>query len=454
MIARDITRRLEGQKQLALDRELLDSTLRSMSDGVLVTDRECNVSLMNAAAERLTGTSAADVRGLPLAEVLPFSLPGPVRNTLISWADGLAHEIVIDGSSTVYYEVVTTSISDWPAEHGWVLALRDVTLEREEQQRREQEGRLAAMGQLAAGLAHDFRNLMTTILTSAELLAESPRLDAADSRIVNVIGGAGAQGASIARRVLDFSRRSSPRKVPVDLKVLMADVVELLHHALPKPISIVTEVPAGDFLVDADATQVQQVLTNLAINGADAMPTGGTLTFLLSKRVPDDRDTPSAEGVRSWITLDVIDTGGGMSPHVAEHAFDPYFTTKGPGRGTGLGLAQAHGIVTDHGGLLAISSELGKGTQVSMHLVASQAPATPIAPESKPTAASASAAVLLVEDDDDLRDVLSMWLEQQGCRVLTARSAEEATEIFDTFGDTLDVVLTDLGMPVQDGLAL
>ena len=232
------------------------------------------------------------------------------------------------------------------------------------------------MGQLAAGIAHDFNNLLTGIIGYAELLQCKPDMphEPALSRIVEQ----GRRAADLTRQILDFSRKSRRDPHPLDLAVCLEELVTFVAHTLPDNIRITMNVEPGDYTVDADRTQLQQIVTNLALNARDAMPEGGLLTIGLARRAFAPNDSRPSPGMTAseWVLLTVADTGSGIPPETLPHVFEPFFTTKEVGQGSGLGLAQVYGIVKQHQGEIVVDSQAGQGTTFSIYLPVSASHAT------------------------------------------------------------------------------
>jgi len=338
--------------------------------------------------------------------------------------------------------MVARPVESTPESQGWVMVLRDVTQERQlEQQTRRQE-RLAAVGQLAAGIAHDFRNIMAVITLYTQMLMLMPELSAEVVRRLRTVEHQARRAGDLIQQILDFSRRSVFERTPVDLLPLLREHVELLGRTLPESveISLVSQVSSDDcgaqneYMVFADPTRIQQVIMNLALNARDAMPSGGELRIELGRlRIVKAKDAPlpgMEEGPESWVSIKVVDSGEGVSPEALPHIFEPFFTTKAAGGGTGLGLAQVYGIVKQHEGNIDVTSELGRGTAFTIYL-----PALSVSgPCSGAEAAAAlvrgkGETLLVVEDNPVTRAALVESLEQLNYRVLEAENGRIALEL-------------------------
>jgi PAS domain S-box-containing protein len=333
--------------------------------------------------------------------------------------------------------------------------LRDTTervLVEQERQRLEhqlrQNERLDSLGHLAGGVAHDFNNLLAVITGYCGMVADS--LDADDPCLADVEGirKAAERGASLTRQLLIFSRLEPSRLETVDLNAVVSETRDLLSRTLGEDIQFVTHLPADLRSVNVDRSKMEQVLLNLVMNARAAMPSGGQIT--ISTENVDDCPEVGGDAVQ----LSVTDVGTGMEPEVARRAFEPFFTTRPKGQGTGLGLATAYGAVTDAGGLIELDSELGRGTTARVCLPASShQPVAPVAASTEPVV-GAGESVLLVEDEDAVREVVLRILTRSGYRVREVGSPLEALRIFGNDTDHFDVLLTDIVMPGMSGTQL
>ncbi|MBU1751477.1 MAG: response regulator, partial [Chloroflexi bacterium] len=315
----------------------------------------------------------------------------------------------------------------------------------------------AAVGQLAAGIAHDFNNILTGIIGLAQLMQLRQELSPATRADLDRIVREGYRAAHLIRQILDFSRTSSRAPQLLDLVPLLKEMVKFLARTIPEHIRLDLEIDPGEHQVYADLTQIQQVVTNLAVNARDAMPQGGDLVVRLSRLVLPPGDHPPCADLApgEWVVLSIRDTGTGIPPEIMARIFEPFFTTKEVGQGSGLGLAQVYGIVKQHNGYIDVVSQVGEGTIFFIYLPAAPTGAViaPAAPQ-EPVPPGQGELILLVEDDATVREVVQAGLQQLGYRVLTAANGQEARQVYEQRQDEIALVLTDLLMPIMDGLAL
>ena len=309
-----------------------------------------------------------------------------------------------------------------------------------------QSQRLEAVGQLAAGVAHDFSNLLTIVQGQAIFLQERLQ-EPADREAVGDILDAAARGADLTRQLLTFSGRQILRAQPLDLNALIGGISGLLRRLLGPAISLELQLSADPATVQADRSMLEQVLVNLAMNARDAMAHGGTLT-VATATVGLDRDTLSGldEYPGRFVTLTVADTGSGIPPDVVSHVFEPFFTTKDVGKGSGLGLATVHSVVQQHRGWIRMTSALAAGTRFDIYLPASAA-ALAAAVSAPAATAGGSETILVVEDEPGVRRIAIEALLRKGYRVLSAGSGVEALRVWEANAKKIDLLFTDLVMP-------
>jgi signal transduction histidine kinase/CheY-like chemotaxis protein len=317
-----------------------------------------------------------------------------------------------------------------------------------------QAQKMDAVGQLAGGIAHDFNNLLMVILGYSTFVAEElgERDPLADS--VREISGAAERAAALTRQLLAFSRKEVVRPQTIDLNQAVPDLLNLLRRMLRESIEFELELAPGVWSTNIDRSQLEQVIVNLAVNAGDAMPGGGTLRVTTENRTLAEEDARLRTGLApgNYVVLSVSDTGEGMVPEIAARAFEPFYTTKPRGSGTGLGLATVYGIVTQAGGDIDLCSEPGRGTTATVYLPAAaeaieQTPATCRPGPSAPCAGT----VLVVEDEDTVRTLVQRILERNGYRVLAAGSGMEALQTAALHDGEIEVVLTDVVMPGMSG---
>jgi signal transduction histidine kinase/ActR/RegA family two-component response regulator len=317
-----------------------------------------------------------------------------------------------------------------------------------------QSQKLESLGTLSGGIAHDFNNLLTSMMGFSQLAMltidpESKTYENLD-RVVKL----GGQAAGLTRQLLTFSRQTATEKHPISMVPLAKETIKILERTLPETVQIYSQIHRDVSAIEADATQIQQVLMNLSVNARDAMADGGTLTIKL-QNVTLDEDPTHMHAKRSpgdYVCLSVLDTGSGISPDIQTRMFEPFFTTKEVGKGTGLGLSIVHGIVESHGGHIALDSSPETGTEFRLYFPAIQDAVLNI--QEAPPATSGTETLLVVEDDDNVREIAEKMLTQEGYTVLTAATGTEGLACYKKNSDQIDLVITDAIMPELGGLEL
>jgi signal transduction histidine kinase/ActR/RegA family two-component response regulator len=316
----------------------------------------------------------------------------------------------------------------------------------------QQAQKMELIGQMTGGVAHDFNNLLTAVLGNLELASHRN----ADAKIRRYLAGAthaAQRGAKLTSQLLAFSRRQRLETEPTDLNALVSGMSDLLFRTIGSTIRIETVLHKGLWPALIDASQIELVILNLAINARDAMPGGGRLTITTSNINIQDAKRPRELAAAEYVVVSVSDTGTGMTEEVLKKVFEPFFTTKAIGSGTGLGLSQVYGIAKQTGGGVRIDTELGSGTTVTVYLPRAQGrplqhPAGREATRSLPTR---NATILVADDDHDVRDLTAACLESLGYSVLLADSGRSAIETVNS-NTLIDLLMIDIAMPEMNGV--
>ncbi|MGC8907897.1 MAG: PAS domain-containing hybrid sensor histidine kinase/response regulator [Desulfomonilaceae bacterium] len=333
------------------------------------------------------------------------------------------------------------------------VAIRDISERKNLERQLLHAQKMEAVGTLAGGIAHDFNNLLQAVIGFAEILMSRQQPGSRDLEDLRKIHTAGKRGADLVRNLLTFSRQVEPKKRPVDLNREVLEVHKLLSHSIPKTIQIVIRSRGHVNEIMADPSQVTQVLMNLAVNARDAMPDGGTLTIQTENVFLDDAFVNSHPEIDAgpYVLLTVSDTGHGMDKQTLERIFDPFFSTKEVGKGTGLGLATVYGIVKQHGGHIECDSEPGKGTVFRIYFPALESEEEVESAREETLPPGGTETVLLADDEDMLRELGRDVLTAFGYKVLEASHGKEALAIYRERAADISLVMLDLNMPEMDG---
>jgi signal transduction histidine kinase len=446
--------RLDLLKQTQEQASQVQMIIDTVPEGVLLLDVNYRIILANPAARKYMPGLLGELEfDQPLS-----SLAGqPIANLLEVSAEQSWHELQATGDHNQIFELAAQPLEVAAEISGWVLVLRDVTEERANLARIQMQERLATVGQLAAGIAHDFNNIMAAIVVYIDLLAIDPGLNPDNREHIKIIQQQIQRATSLIRQILDFSRRSIMEPSPIDLLPFVKELDKLLGRILPENILLRLSYSPGTYMIQADPTSLQQVFMNLALNARDALPAGGVLQFAVTRLCISENERPPLPELTpgNWIQLSISDNGIGIPENTLPHIFDPFYTTKPVGKGTGLGLAQVYGIVKQHGGSIDVQSALGGGTTFRLFFPELPKPdekSISSTPGSLPRGEGET--ILIVEDDSATREALQYLLENQNYHVYTAQNGIEALRFYDQLAQHFDLVVSDVVMPGMGGLML
>jgi signal transduction histidine kinase len=337
------------------------------------------------------------------------------------------------------------------------LVGRDLTDQHRTEEALRQSQKMEAIGQLTAGIAHDFNNMLTGVIGGLDIIRRrvaDGRTDGIE-RFMDAASGSAQRAAALTHRLLAFSRRQSLDTRPLEVNDLVGSMEELLARSIGEGVRLSILLGEGLPVAKADANQLESALLNLAINARDAMPGGGTLTFETSIADLDARYASRHEGLKPgrYVMVAVTDTGVGMPPDVLAKVYDPFFTTKPAGEGTGLGLSMVHGFVNQTGGHIRIHCQPGRGTSVKLYLPIAEPRDEAAEPAKSDMPLGSGETVLVVEDDPSVRMLVLEVLHELGYTACEAADAKEAIPIL-TSGRRIDLMVSDVGLPGINGRQL
>jgi signal transduction histidine kinase len=439
LMARAMLYSVERHRAEAMRRHV-EQSLSESDDGVVVTDEHGIVLFANLAALALLGRSAGDFIGEDCGLSIHESQPLEIE---------IEHTT---GRRTAELRVVPHT---WNYRPAFLATLRDVTDRTRLSEQLRHAQKLEAVGQLAGGVAHDFNNILTVVLASAEIVLEEIDEQHPSRRSILDIQQAGRRAAALTRQLLTFARRHIHAPKVVDLNEAVTTIFKMLERLIGEHVLMVRNLDPKPPHVLVDPDQLSQVLTNLVVNARDAMPRGGTITIRTSSTILDDAAAVFwGLAAGRYAVLSVRDTGDGMTSEAKERAFEPFYSTKKEG-GTGLGLSMVHGIVTHSGGQIKVDSEPGVGTTFTILLPVAARPLERTRQARASLAALAGTErILLVEDEASVRNVASEILTKSGYAVTAVDGGEAALELWQARTVPFDLVLTDVVMLGMTGWAL
>jgi PAS domain S-box-containing protein len=454
-VVTDISRRKQAERELAR----LATVVEQATEGILITESDGTINYANPAFLALSGFSHGEIVGRSIRTMKcdqhDDGFYRTIWNTVTAgnvWKGRIFNQT--KAGKLREFESTFSPIRDSSGEIiNFVSINRDATQERSLEAQLRQAQKLEAVGTLAGGIAHDFNNILSAIMGYTELA----KLDAAgqpglQSQLQEVLKGA-KRARDLVKQILTFSRQGRQERKPIDVRLILKEALRLLRATLPSTIEIRQNIRAGCGPVEADPTQIHQVLMNLCTNSAHAMrEQGGVLEIELQPVQLGRPEIRRLPGLRtgSYLKLTVRDTGHGIAPENIERIFDPYFTTKDKGEGTGLGLAVVQGIVQTHNGAITAESRPGEGTTFHVLL-----PVIEVEPEAEREPAAGLSTgrerVLLVDEENDLVEIGRLMLERLGYSVATRTSSIEALELFKSDPNKFQLVITDMTMPNMTG---
>ncbi len=439
---------IDDHKRLTLEAQRaarrLTTTLQSITDAFFLLDRDWRFTFLNPEAERLIQRPAAELLGKVIWEEFPAAV-GSTFETQYRKAVADSEAVAFEG---LYAPLnLWVEVRAYPSEEGLAVYFNDLSSRRALEERVRRSQRMESLGQLTGGIAHDFNNLLTVILGNSELLVEILQ-EPTPRALAEMIVAAGQRASDLTRRLLAFARRQALAPRSVDLNELVGNIDRLLRHTLGEHIEIQRKHTEGLWTTQVDPAQLETALLNLALNARDAMPKGGRLTLETANVTLDSAYAEQHVEVDpgEYVLLEVSDTGEGITPGNLKRMFEPFFTTRPRGQGTGLGLPMVYGFVKQTGGHITIHSEVGQGTTVRIYLPREREAA---AAESQIVSAphvGGAGTILLVEDDELVRRYAHDLLLTLGYRVVVAANGPEALTLIQE-RDDIELLFTDIVMP-------
>lgn len=459
-IARDISERKRSEKRLQAERDRLKSILDSMPDGVYIASQGHDIEYINP----VIGKEFGPVSGRKCYEYFHD------RTEVCPWCK---NQEVFSGKSVRWewhssktgktYDLFDTPIAGERGELSKLEIFHDITERKQaEEQSRNlqsqllQSQKMESIGRLAGGVAHDFNNILTVITGYSELILLGLPSDSPLRGPLSTVRESGEKAAALTHQLLAFSRKQVLEMKAVDLNVVIEKMVKMLARMIREDITLELKTGAPIRNVLADPGQIEQVLMNLVVNARDAMPAGGQLIIATNNIDADEEYVRSRDGMGpgQYVMLSVTDSGVGMTPEIQEKIFEPFFTMKDEGKGTGLGLATVYGIIKQHNAHIFVDSEPGKGTTFSIYLSAFMEELKEKKKEQSSSMPKGSETILVVDDEPFIRQLVMDTLQPLGYRLFEASCGDDALQAGSSFDGDIDLLLTDMIMPGMNGMEL
>jgi two-component system cell cycle sensor histidine kinase/response regulator CckA len=449
----ELIERKQAEQKILEQAALLDVA----TDAIFVQDIENHISFWNKGAEHLYGWLEKEALGKKANKLLYKSLRLTVENQKIilqegKWS-GELHQLTKSGQKIIVFSRCTLMRDETGLPKSILVVNSDITEKKLFEAQFLRAQRLESIGTLASGIAHDLNNALAPVLMIAELL-EIKNPDPQSQMLIVELKNSAKRGANLVKQVLFFARGIEGQRTTIQVRHLLLEIKQIAARTFAKSIKIYTDISPTLWTVHADATQLHQVLMNLAINARDAMPYGGTLSICAENLFIDEHYARMNVDalVGPYIAITVSDTGMGMSPEILDKIFEPFFTTKEVGKGTGLGLSTVMGIIKSHGGFIKVYSEVDQGSRFKVYLPSKEGSETQLT-ESLKMLTGHGELIFVVDDEASIREITKMTLEAHNYKVLLAGDGIEALAVYAQHKHEIDIVLMDMMMPEMDGLS-
>ncbi len=448
-----------AEQRLQQAKNYIDNIINSMPSLLVGIDHEHKVIQWNKQAENLTGIPFEKAEGMTIEELLPqfaeqqTSISEAIHSGQVQQEGGIE---ILEQGQTRYKDITIFPLVD-DNTRGAVLQIDDVTEQHEIRQELAHSRKLDAIGQLAGGVAHDFNNMLAGILGAAELLYMQLDDNEKAKNYLKLIIQSGKRAGDLTGKLLSFARKGKVESTAVSVEDALNSAVSILEHSLDKKVAITTTIEAENSFVVGDLSQIQNALINLGVNSGLAMPEGGELSFTITQTELDGAYClASPFDIEPGLYIEVIvrDTGIGIPFDNIHRIFEPFYTTRPQGGGSGLGLSAVYGTVQQHNGAITVSSEEETGTifQLFLPLAENQCllKDAPLIGKEK-EALRGSGIILVIDDEDVIRTTAGSILESLGYRVLMAENGRQGLELFQSEHQSIDLVLVDMVMPEMNG---
>jgi len=453
--SRDISERRATEKEISI----LAQAVKSITECVSITDLNNNILFVNDAFQKTYGYAHDEIIGKPIdvirskltrpsivEEILPKTLQGGWQGELFNCKK--------DGSDFPVF-LSTSVVTDEDENPVAIIGVsKDISEKKQFEAKLRQAQKLQSLGTLAGGIAHDFNNILGIIMGYASLMEEGEITRERLSEGLTSISKAVERGSGLVQQILTFARKSDVSFITIKVKEAISDIVRMVKETFPKKVSFSVNLEKDLPSIKADHNQLYQAFLNLFVNARDAMPDGGRITITAETVTGLDLQHKFLDAENeNYVCIQVSDQGMGIDGVNLSRIFEPFYTTKKRGAGTGLGLSVVYGIITSHHGFVDVESGEGAGSTFKLYLpaVENETAEAIIDEDSDINELNGDETILLVEDEEMLLDIVKNLLEDHGYHVITATDGEEAVRIYSKYSNRIDLILTDLGLPILDG---
>lgn len=449
LMIRDITERKQAQEKIKQQAALLDIT----TDAIMVCNLDNQILFWSRGAEKKYEWLEEEVINQNFQDLNQNNSPQVelVKANVLenNFWQGELQQVTKSGKEIVVYSRWNLMHDEQDNPQSILIVNTDITEKKQLEAQYYRAQRLESLGTLASGIAHDLNNILTPILTGTQLLPHKlPNLDEQNRLILKMLEDNCKRGAQLVKQITSFAKGAEGDRIPIQLRHLIKEITRIVKSTFPVEIEFSTNIPTINlWTVEAQPTQIHQILMNLCINARDAMPEGGTLTIAAENRVIDQTYSsmnPQAN-VGNYVAITVADTGCGIPEEIKQRIFEPFFTTKEVGKGTGLGLSTTIGIVKNHGGFVEVSSQVGKGSQFQIYLPATQNEEIEQTTQHQISNGNGEL-ILIVDDEAYIREMTKNSLVMNNYRILTANDGSEAFSLYVQHKHEIAIILIDIQM--------
>ncbi|MEH2175954.1 PAS domain S-box protein [Nostoc sp.] len=453
---RNVTERKLAEQKISEQAALLDI----VTDAILVRDFQSQILFWNQGAERMYGWLSTEVTGKNLQEIFYTAgtqqqLEVPMKRVIESGSwQGELNKVTKSGQK-ILVESRWTLMRDSAGDPKSILTVdTDITEKKQLQEQFFRTQRLESLGTLAGGIAHDLNNILTPILAAAQLLQGRFLQDEERSgQLLALVETNAKRGAALVKQILSFARGYKGERTIIQIQYLISEIVQIAKQTFPKSIELSTFIPKEIWAVNGDITQLHQVLINLVVNARDALPNGGNINISAENKFIDEAYTRMNldAKVGHYVVITVADNGTGIPPDIIDRIFEPFFTTKEVNAGTGLGLSTVLGIIRNHDGFIKVSSNVDIGSKFDLFLPAVETTQA-FNIEEVDLLPGEGELILVVDDEPQIREIVTIILENHNYKILTANNGIEAIALYAQYDHQINAVLMDLIMPEMDGI--